>query len=83
LPTDSLAILLGGMRPMSEGQDSMDSGALYDWNQIIREDKNSAELDLILAYLDLDASRYKVLPDAAFTPWIFRVVDRCFRGAHC
>jgi hypothetical protein len=61
-PSDALGILSGGMRPMDSADDSMDSGALYDWNKLAAQTLGASELDLILAYLELDASRYRSVP---------------------
>jgi hypothetical protein len=58
-PTDSLAILLGGMAINRNDEVSMDPSALYDWEQVTNRGKGASELDLILAFLDLDLSRYK------------------------
>jgi hypothetical protein len=62
-PADSLAILLGGMAINRNDEVSMDPGALADWEQITSRAKDASVLDLILAYLDLDASRYRNVPD--------------------
>jgi hypothetical protein len=62
-PTDSLAILLGGMAILRSDETSMNPGCLYDWEQIARKEKGLNQLELILAYLDLDASRYRNVPD--------------------
>ena len=61
--TDSLAILLGGMAINRNDEVSMDPGALSDWEQITSRAEDASVLDLILAYLDLDASRYRNVPD--------------------
>lgn len=66
MPCDSLAILLGGMAISANDDISMDPGSLYDWEQIIARAKDASQLELILAYLDLDASRYRNVPDDLF-----------------
>jgi hypothetical protein len=60
---DSLGSLLGSMRPMASGDDTMDSAALGDWKRIVNQAKNASEFDLILSYLEHDASLYKEVPD--------------------
>jgi hypothetical protein len=61
--SDSLASILSGMQVNESDGVSMDPGALYDWNQIQQQTKQATELDLILAFLELEASRYKNVPD--------------------
>lgn len=61
-PGDSLAILLGGMAILKGTETSMDPGCLYDWEQITVKMEGASQLDLILGYLDLDASRYRDVP---------------------
>ena len=62
-PHYSLAILLGGMAINPNDGGSMDPGSLYDWERIAARAKDASQLELILAYLDLDASRYHNVPD--------------------
>lgn len=38
---------------------SMDPGALDDWRRISQQRKGASTLDLIIAFLNLDMSRYK------------------------
>jgi hypothetical protein len=60
--SDSLAILLGGMAVNANDEIPMDPGRLDDWQQITVQAKDASELDLILAYLDLEAGRYRDVP---------------------
>ena len=62
-PTDSLAILLGGMAILRSDETSMDPACLYDWEQITLKAGNTNQLELILNYLELDASRFRNVPD--------------------
>ena len=57
--SESLAILLGSMRINSNDGLPMDRGALADWNQISEKIKSPSILDLVLAYIALEISRYK------------------------
>jgi hypothetical protein len=61
--TDSLAILLGNMVINASDQQSMDAAALHDWKQVEARSTGSNEVELILAYLELDASRYSEPPE--------------------
>jgi hypothetical protein len=62
-PCESLAILLGGMAINRNDEIPMDSGCEYDWEQVANQSKSSNIVDLILAYLELHASRYEEVPD--------------------
>lgn len=61
--SESLAILLGGMAILPSDDVSMDPGSLSDWQKITTASENASQFELILAYLDLDASRYREVPD--------------------
>lgn len=61
--TESLAILLGGMAIVRTDGDSMNPGCLHDWNKVMAAGEGLDELGLLLAYLDLDARRYRNVPD--------------------
>ncbi len=56
--SDDLAVLLGGMAINANDQDSMDPTALRDWKTLETGLPGSAQVELILAYLQLGASRY-------------------------
>lgn len=62
-PCESLAALLGAMAVNRGDEVPMDSGCLDDWEQVVDRSDSSNTIDLILEYLDLDASRYEVVPD--------------------
>jgi hypothetical protein len=58
-PSESLAILLGGMAINRHDEIPMDAGFGDDWRQIARQTNTESTLELIQAFLDLDASRYR------------------------
>ncbi len=58
-PSESLAIMLGGMAINPNDNVSMDPGVLDDWQHLTAGAAREDVLSLILAYLDLDASRYR------------------------
>jgi hypothetical protein len=62
-PCESLAILLGGMAINRCDETPMDSGSEHDWKEVANQTKSSNIVDLILACLELDASRYEDVPD--------------------
>ena len=62
-PCESLAVLLGSMRINPNDDISMDPACLEDWQQVLHQANDAAELDLILAYLDFDLSLYKPQPE--------------------
>jgi hypothetical protein len=61
-PTESLANLLSGMAINASGEMSMDPGALYDWGHRADQGQNVSAFDLMLAYLERDASLYIEVP---------------------
>jgi hypothetical protein len=62
-PTDSLAILLGGMAILESDETSMNPACLDDWEQTTLKPGSTNQLELILNYLELDASRFRNVPD--------------------
>jgi hypothetical protein len=51
------------MAILDNDQTSMDPGCLDDWKQITVKMEAANQLDLIFGYLNLDASRYRNVPD--------------------
>jgi hypothetical protein len=62
LPTESLSILLSGMRINSADGLPMDPSAATDWEEVTRNAHTASPIELIVAYLRLDASRYESVP---------------------
>jgi hypothetical protein len=56
--TEDLAGLLGGMAVKANDQDSMDSAALQDWKTLEARLTDADQVELVLAYLKLNESRY-------------------------
>lgn len=61
--TNWLGGFLGGMAVNANDEMPMDSGALDDWQQIETRPTGAIELEPILAFLNLDASRYTEAAD--------------------
>lgn len=61
--SESLAIMLGGMSLNPNNDSPMDPGCLDDWQQISAKTERAEPFELMMAFLDLEAIRYKAVPE--------------------